>query len=300
MDLRVRSVSERAPMFNCKSILFPIEFSRRDQAAAPFVLSMARRYEAQVTLLHAIQPAPPLYGGMGVVYPEVVDYEGIRQDLLVELSKFAVLNLTRVNVQCMVELGDPGSMILSYACNNGVDLIAMPTHGYGAFRRSLLGSVTAKVLHDSTLPVWTAAHAPEPSHHAHPQPRRIICAVDMKPESRHTLEVAVALAADAGSTLQLVHAPAETSSPDVAARNLQALLDNMTGVTGVDIQQMASIITPAESESGSIAEGIRNVALKNRVDLVVIGRGAIKTGLGRFYAHCYDIIRECPCPVLSV
>jgi nucleotide-binding universal stress UspA family protein len=287
-------------MFNCKSILFPIEFSRRDEAATPFVLSMARRYDAQVTLLHAMQPAPPLYGGMGVVYPEVVDYEGIRQDLLVEIRKFAELHLTRVNVQSVVEIGDPGTVITGYACNNGVDLIAMPTHGYGPFRRTLLGSVTAKVLHDSTLPVWTAAHAPDPSHQAHPQPRRMICAVDMKPESRHTLEVALALAADAGSTLELVHAPAETVPPEVAERNMQDLLNSMAGATGAEIDQMASLVTPADFESGTIAEGIRNLALKNRVDLVVIGRGAIKTGLGRFYAHAYDIIRECPCPVLSV
>ena len=37
----------------------------------------------------------------------------------------------------------------------------MPTHGYGVFRRFLLGSVTSKVLHDLGCPVLTGAHLTE-------------------------------------------------------------------------------------------------------------------------------------------
>ena len=34
----------------------------------------------------------------------------------------------------------------------------MPTHGLGKLRRFILGSVTAKVLHDLEAPVLTGAH----------------------------------------------------------------------------------------------------------------------------------------------
>ena len=37
-------------------------------------------------------------------------------------------------------------------------VILMPTHGYGPFRRFILGSNTAKVLHDADCPVWTGVH----------------------------------------------------------------------------------------------------------------------------------------------
>ena len=37
----------------------------------------------------------------------------------------------------------------------------MPTHGYGPFRRFILGSNTAKVLHDADCPVWTGVHVEE-------------------------------------------------------------------------------------------------------------------------------------------
>jgi nucleotide-binding universal stress UspA family protein len=287
-------------MFKFEKILFPIEFSSQDEATAPFVLSMARRYQAGVVLLHAIQPAPPVYAGMGGVYPEVFDFEGLREDLLIEVRRFAAAQLPKVDVECVVEIGEPAYTISQYACGAGVDLVAMPTHGYGAFRRALLGSVTAKVLHDSARPVWTDAHAPEPSHRAHPQPRHIICALDLKPEGQRALEVAVALAHDAGATLELVNVPAETASAAVAEHYMQHLLNDVAHAAQVGIQAPAPLAIPAEAGSGSIADGIRDLALRRRADLVVIGRGAIQKGFGRLHSHAYDIIRECPCPVLSV
>jgi nucleotide-binding universal stress UspA family protein len=287
-------------MFKCGNILFPVEFSQRDEAAATFVLSMAQRYRSRVLLFHVLQPPPPIYAGMGAVYPEAFDYEGATEDLKIDLGKFAAAQLPKIDVECVVEVGDPARTISQYACSNGVDLIAMPTHGYGMFRRALLGSVTAKVLHDSVLPVWTSAHAPEPSHRAHPQPRRILCAVDLKPESRHTLEVAIALATDAGATLGVVYVPADTASPDAAEQRLQDLLIEAARADKVEVLETPRIAARPEGGASDVAEGVRDLAARNRADLVVIGRGAIRTGLGRLYAHSYDIIRESPCPVLSV
>jgi nucleotide-binding universal stress UspA family protein len=37
----------------------------------------------------------------------------------------------------------------------------MATHGTGLFRSLLIGSVTAKVLHDARCPVWIATRAEE-------------------------------------------------------------------------------------------------------------------------------------------
>jgi nucleotide-binding universal stress UspA family protein len=68
----------------------------------------------------------------------------------------------------------------------------------------------------------------------------------------------------------------------------------------VRIDETPRTATQMEGEGGNIAETVRELALRSRSDLVVVGRGAIKTGLGRLYGHTYDIIRESPCPVLSV
>ena len=57
-------------------------------------------------------------------------------------------------------------------------MIMMPATGLGRFRRVLLGSVTAKVLHDVSCPVWTSAHEPDPTLAAPGTYRTILCAVD--------------------------------------------------------------------------------------------------------------------------
>ena len=54
--------------------------------------------------------------------------------------------------------GEPAREIIRYAHENEVSLIMMPSHGFGPFRRFMIGSTTAKVLHDAHIPVWTDAH----------------------------------------------------------------------------------------------------------------------------------------------
>jgi nucleotide-binding universal stress UspA family protein len=281
-------------------ILFPVDFSERSRAAAPFVLSMAQRYKAKVCLLHVLQPPPPVYAGMNAVYPEVYDFEGIAADLRVELKKFGDAELPKVDVTWLVEMGDPAAVITELAKAENISLIMMPTHGYGAFRRALLGSVTAKVLHDAQIPVWTAAHAPEPAHRAHPQPRQILCALDLKPESRQTLEFAIDMAKDTNARVDLVHlAPegeVEPSNPETKLHELvvEAAQSKLVNVEE-DGPEVESVLAGA-----SVADMVRNFGLRKRSDLVVIGRGCIQKGLERFRANSYSIIRESPCPVLSV
>jgi len=285
-----------------QGILFPVDFSERSRAAAPFVLSMAQRYSAPVVLLHVLQPPPPIYGGMNTVYPEAYDLTGLAEDLRGELVKFAEAELPKVSVKFVVETGDPGTVIAEYAEDEKMDLIAMPTHGYGAFRRALLGSVTAKVLHDSKVPVWTSAHAPEPSHRAHPQPRHILCALRLKPESRHTLEMAIGVASDSDATVELVHvAPEGELSALNTEERLQEMLVDAARTELVKIQEAAGSDVEMILAGGNIATLVRNVALRKRADLVIVGRGCLhSSGIGRLRSSAYAIIRESPCPVLSV
>jgi nucleotide-binding universal stress UspA family protein len=283
-------------------VLFPVDFSERSRAAAPFVLSMAQRCKSKVVLLHALQPPPPIYAGMNTVYPEVYDFEGLSADLRAELEKFAGAELPKVDVTCVVETGDPASVITEYAENENIGLIMMPTHGYGAFRRALLGSVTAKVLHDAKVPVWTASHAPEPSHRAHPKPRYILCAVDLKAESRHTLAFAIEIASQSDASVELLHvAPEGELEPHQTESRLQELLVETARSKLVKIQQAAGADVEMVLAGGSVADMVRDVAMKKRADLVVIGRGCIQHGMGgRLRANAYAILREAPCPVLSV
>ena len=78
-----------------------------------------------------------------------------------DLNAFEPDALAGLNVRRLLLHGDPASKIVELAREEHVDLIAMPTHGYGPFRRFILGSNTAKVLHDADCPVWTGVHIEE-------------------------------------------------------------------------------------------------------------------------------------------
>jgi nucleotide-binding universal stress UspA family protein len=283
------------------NILFPVDFSERSHAAAPFVLSMAHHYGARVTLLHAIQPPPPLYAGMNTVYPETFDFSDAQKVLETRLREFGESELPKVEIGCTVEVGDPANTITEYATVNHMDLIAIPTHGYGAFRRMLLGSVTSKVLHDAHIPVWTSAHAPEASHRAHPKPRHILAALNLKEESRHTLELALQLAEEAGATLEMVHAADEGEiTPRNPENRLHEVLVEAARAQLVKVHEEAGAEVEIVTDGNDVAKVLRGIALRKRIDLIVIGRGRIQDTFGQLGTNVYGIIREAPCPVLSV
>src|SRR5690606_2931362 len=94
------------------------------------------------------------FGGLVPPYP----WEQLAERTRATLDSFLAEELKYVQVSRRHETGDAARTIIRVAEEENVDLIMMPTQGYGAFRRFLLGSVTAKVLHDASCAVWTGVH----------------------------------------------------------------------------------------------------------------------------------------------
>jgi nucleotide-binding universal stress UspA family protein len=67
-----------------------------------------------------------------------------------------------------------------------------------------------------------------------------------------------------------------------------------------DLQASAGIKAPLCVTVGHVADRVREEARRHGADLVLIGRGALHETLGRLRTHAYGIIRQSPCPVLSV
>jgi len=281
-----------------RNILFPIDFSDRSHAAAPFVYALAKFYNARVILVHACEAAMP--GLPESAFITGVCYESVESDSRRRLQKFADSEFPKLNTLCLASVGYPPRVIASETAVYGPDLIAMPTHGYSGYRRLLLGSVTARVLRQLRIPVWTDAHVPEPFHRAHPQPRRILAAVDLGAESSRTAEFALQLGRDTGAEVEVVHAaPPGVTLPAAAGARLQAILESAASARAVQLEQNPSNIDLMMGDDNP-AVRLRDLALRRRTDLMVIGRGAIRSRLDRFAAHAYEIVRESPCPVISV
>ncbi|MBZ5602996.1 MAG: universal stress protein [Acidobacteriia bacterium] len=288
-------------MLNIKHILFPLDFSARCCGAVPHIDAFAKRFGAKLTLISVAQPV--YAAGMGDPGgPILIDTEEMLNELKQKLDTSLVKELAHLRVDRVADLGDPSAVIVDFAKKNEVDLIMMPTHGYGPFRSLLLGSVTAKVLHDADVPVWTGAHMEDPPSQQHLPVRAVLCAVDGTPNSVPLMKWSARLAKDFGASLRLVHVirGIEGWPARQADRQFEEEMRLESRKTIEGLQQSAEVDAPLCVAVGNVAEGVREEARRHGADLIVIGRGVLHETLGRLRTHSYGIIRNSPCPVISV
>lgn len=201
----------------------------------------------------------------------------------------------------MVDEGDPGSCIAELARTWKIDLIMLPTRGQGRFRAALLGSVAAKTLHDATCAVWTEAHS-EDAGAEHAEWRSILCAIDTVPEGLRLIRFAAQLAAASGATIRLVHTMpvAEVGADKYLDFGFATFLADRARQTIAGMQKEAGTSFDVCVEAGNVPDAVRHVAASQNADLVLIGRGALPHFAVRLRSHAYAIVRDMPCPVLSV
>ena len=284
-----------------QKILFPVDMSDSCTATAPFVEAMAKRYNADLTLLHVLEmPSgliPDWYGGA----VPIIDTSAIWQAETEAVQSYLTDRFQGLKVHRVVIEGDTARTIEDYARENGMDLIMMPTHGYGLFRTLLLGSVTAKVLHDTACPVWTGVHV-EDAPAVSPEFATVLCAVDRTEDSIPTMRFACRLAHDNNAKLVLVHAipGAEVAPEKYFDTDLRQYLEEDARKTIGQLQQTAGVGAPLCLGAGDVPHVVRDSALGHTADLIVIGRGHATRKLGRLRSNVYSIVREAPCPVISV
>lgn len=278
-------------MFPPRKILFPVDFSARCTNAATMVETFASHFRARLTMLHVVEP---------IMYTDMpVDATSIAEEQLNNYlpDRFAACDVDRVLLH-----GDAAHKIVDFAHDGRYNLIMLPTHGYGRFRRFILGSVAAKILHDARCPVWTGAHMEHIPNHDEVRFKNVVCAIDLGKQSCQTLRWAGLFAREFSAHLTIVHAvPTAKDHPNVycdqewkyelvrGAKDKIAALQRSLAVEG------AVSVIPDE-----VPFAVSTTALHNNADLLVIGRSIEDGLLGRLRTNAYSIIRQSPCPVVSV
>ena len=280
---------------NIERILLPIDFSPRTQAALPYAKTIACRFRASVTALHVLQPvnlALELTGdGGGPVVQEVLEHQ--RDCLKEKLESFCAGAHRSIEVHHVLEEGDPAVTIIEYARSRAFDLIVIPTRGCGAFRRLFLGSVTLSVLRHAPCPVLTTEHTENALYNGEWELKHVLCALNDELETEPALHWAWDLASIFGARLSVVqtgHSFAPAREPN---RKTKEKLQTMLAGAGIRVHGMHVL-------DGSMPHVIRSVTQAVPIDLVVIGheaRGGFSTS---DKIDPYTIVRESPCPVVSV
>ena len=139
-----------------KKILWPTDFSDNSNAALAYVLSLSKKYDAEIHLLYVAEDLtdyPDWYGELAA------EHAGKIREWEIPLAEKKMESICRSDLhgcprfQKRVLVGDPAEKILDTAKQEKIDVIVMATHGRrGKFN---IGSVTEKVVKNSSVPVWT-------------------------------------------------------------------------------------------------------------------------------------------------
>ena len=81
---------------------------------------------------------------------------------------------------------------------------------------------------------------------------------------------------------------------------LPAMLRQAAQERTEQIQLRAGTAAEVVLEPGPVAEVVRHISISQKADLVVIGRHENAGLLGRLRGNAYAVVRESPCPVVSV
>lgn len=283
-------------------ILAPVDFSEKSECAARYAGALQKRFGSRITLLHVLPPPHYEFGAMevgGSVLEEL--FRSRAEQARKDLEAFLAEELPPGSADRLILEGDPAAKIVRTAHDLGVSLIVMPTHGYGTFRRFILGSVTAKVLHDADCPVWTGVHM-EAARVEDVRLRKVAVGVDLRSQSERTLMWARRFAQEVGAEMALVHVMpfmegpgGEPVDPEWQQRMEAAAREEIHG-----LMKRLGWEAPVLAGSGDIPETVCRLAKEWEADLLVIGRGSASGVLGRLRANAYSIIRQSDCPVVSV
>jgi nucleotide-binding universal stress UspA family protein len=265
---------------------------------------LARRFHADIILLHVVTPLSYPYslleGGHEMTARDLhaQAVQRAQQDLdWALLPELDGIRVTRVLLR-----GEPAHVIAETARDQNAGLIMMSTRGEGGFYRLLLGSVTAKVLLETECPVWTGAHL-EDAPVGEFSIRRVLCSVELKPHSRHTLELAAEMAAALDATLTLVHVTSSVEIYGPGGSHIDPVWrDEIVGFATEEIAKLQQDVgTKAEViiDSGNVPQLLNRAAERTKADVLVIGRIPGRSHLGD-NGEGYGIIRESQIPVLSV
>ena len=293
-------------MPNLSRILVPVEFSPRCMGAVQYAEALSNHFHCEIVLLHVVIPPLANFSSFeAMAYSSAADLaREIAEQRKSQLAAFPCSTLPDCVVRREVVEGDPASVICDFAAHEKCNLIVMPTRGYGPFRRFLLGSVTAKVLHDALCPVWTGPHMETAPSFDALRFRNVVCAIDLGMHSREVLCWGAGFASDIGARLNIVHAiPASATrlggfyfDPDwriqltrTAAERIEFLRDDM----GIRDAHVAI-------EAGDPPVVVDSAAEALKADLLVIGRGSTPRAHGHLPTNAYAIVRGSKCPVVTV
>ena len=272
-------------------ILVPMDFSPTSILALQHAMTLARKTRGRLTLLHVVESATELTSDFPdetlPIQRSHIDQARRMLDALVGPEEWNALDLRTI-----VKTGDIADEIIATARDQGMDFLVMGAHGRGFFGRSVIGSVTQKILGRLQIPILIVRRlVPVPAF------GRILFAIDLSKASSEVLHSVLELAGVTQS--KVIAMNAVDVGLEGGAEAAVYLGEQRLKEARVQLNQFKAELSGENLEveavlaETSLAATIIRAAEEHHADLIAIT--ASPTGL-----VAEAIIREAQIPVLSI
>ena len=151
-----------------KKILYATDLSKNSAYAFRYAMNMAEKYDAEIIILHVLEPIPSAARHYMKIYVDEAKWEEkikYEQNLAIEQIKNRIQEFCKQETQdapqclalvstILVRPGHPVEEILKAADEEDCSMIVLGTHGKGFLKQTFLGSVARSVLGRSRKPVF--------------------------------------------------------------------------------------------------------------------------------------------------
>jgi nucleotide-binding universal stress UspA family protein len=278
-----------------RKILVAIDGSESSKNALHQAFKLANEEKCWITVTSVV---PPYEGEI-----EILGVKDIRaalrkpcEDALAEVE--AIAKTERMLVKTVCEEGEVYERIVDLADSENCDVIVMGRRGLRRIERTLIGSVTARVIGHTQRDVLVVPNGTTVGW------KTIVLATDGSKYSTTATERAIAFAKSYGGELKVisvVDVPSEFYAE--APQAVEALVRKAKGFVADVKKQAESAGVRAETFVGEAEayQAINNLAQEQKANMIVLGSHG-RTGLRRLLMGSVTeaVIGHAPCPVLVV
>jgi nucleotide-binding universal stress UspA family protein len=281
--------------FRIRRILVPLDFSKTSLYALDHAAHMAKRYDAEIILLHAVESVPVVTErGYFDAMAYAAEYE---KGLVEESQKHLAAVAARIRkkgggeVRCLTATGRAYAVVTETAKKSKASLIVMGTHGVSGFREFFIGSNAYRVVQEARCPVLTISRAAKK-----PGFSNILVPFRDKPHSREKVDYAIGLARTYGAAVHVL--AVDPSGSRSGKRKLQ-----LEAAQILRIVKQAGVAGTLKVITGLYhADVILRHARARNCDLIVSMSDSDRMDISEYFKGPYaqQIVNHSPVPVLSI
>ncbi len=280
-------------VFNIKNILVPIDFSLTSLKALEQAICMAKKNQAEITLLHVADYFMPHSSVYYFAIPRSAEYEeAIQKECEDQLSRLAEKMALRdsVTIHAVTVTGKIKEQILAMTEKIKADIIIMGTHGVSGVREFLTGSNAIRVISEAPCPVLSVQQSSKPGF------KKILVPFRNIPHSREKVDYAIEMAEMYGASVYVLGIDAEQSEETFNKLTLQA--DQIKKIVeGHHLSCETKVVGGA-----FLSEEILNYAKDIQADVVLVMSDLDKMSLSDFIMGPFaqQVVNHSHIPVLSI